>query len=256
MKKLLLFVLILPFITSSCKKLADPPVADFTVEVSGDPEVGKEIHFINTSKNAVSFDWNFGDGYGSDQESPVYTYNSTGSYKVTLTATGENGDKSEASVDIDILIPTLLVVEVREWNDETVTVGGASVLVYESLQDWDSNDPSKALYEGFTDDYGMTVFANLGPYRYYLDVWEQNHDNWDFRTPVNGVLYIETPSVMSHTINWFTAWVDIVDHGKSAARGGSKDVTLRKIERKIFDPKQPLPNNMTWEELYQKRVMK
>lgn len=258
MKKLLLFILIIPFIASSCKKSPDPAIAEFTIEVNGDPEVGKDIHFINSSKNAVSYDWSFGDGYGSSDENPDYIYNSTGKYTITLTATGKDGDKSEASLDIEILIPTLLVVEVVEWDNVAVTVPGASILVYESLQDWDSNDPSKALYEGFTDNYGMAVFSNLGPYRFYLDIWEKNHDNWDLRNPVGGVLYIETPSIMSHTINWFTAYVDVVNHGKSAARDGNRDVvTLRKIERKIIVPgKTEMPGNMTWQELYQKRVKK
>ncbi|HLP73424.1 MAG TPA: PKD domain-containing protein [Bacteroidales bacterium] len=258
MKKFFLFILIVPFIATSCRKSADPAIAEFTIEVNGDAEVGKEVHFINNSRNAVSYDWDFGDGYGSSDESPDYIYNSTGTYTVTLTATGEDGVKSEASADIDILIPTLLVVEVREWNDESVTVPGASILVYESLQDWQLGEPNKALYEGFTDNYGMAVFSNLGPYRYYLDVWEQNHDNWDLGTPINGILYIETPSVMSHNINWFVAYVDVVDHGKSTARSANKDVlSIRKIERKIFDPKKTeIPGNLTWEELYAKRVNK
>lgn len=258
MKKFFLLILIIPFIATSCKKTPDPAIAEFTIQVNGDAEVGKEVHFVNTSRNAVSYDWNFGDGYGSSDENPDYIYNSTGKYTVTLTATGADGTKSEASADIDILIPTLLVVEVREWNDETKTVAGASILVYESLQDWDAADPKKALYEGFTDDYGMAVFSNLGPYRYYLDVWEQTHDNWDFRNPVNGVMYIETPSVMAHNINWFVAWVDVVDHGKSAARSGSKDIlSIRKIERKIFDPeKTEIPGNLTWQDLYQRSVKK
>lgn len=258
MKKFLFFILIVPLIATSCKKSPDPAIAEFTIEVNGDAEVGKDVHFINTSKNAVSYEWNFGDGYSSTDENPDYIYNSTGKYTITLTATGADGSKSDATADIDILIPTLLVVEVRVWGNESVTVPGASILVYESLQDWDGNDPNKALYEGFTDDYGMAVFSNLGPYRFYLDVWEQNHDNWDFRNPVNGILYIETPSVMTHTINWFVAYVDVVTHGKSAARSSSRDIiSLRKIERKIFDPqKTEIPGNMTWQELYQKRVIK
>lgn len=257
MKKFFYLSLLLTLAMFSCDRSYDPAMAEFTIEVTGDPEVGKEIFFINNSKNAVSYDWDFGDGYGSSDESPSYIYNSTGTFTVTLTATGEDGDESKAEYTIDILIPTLLVIEVREWIDETVVVPGASVLLYESLQEWDEADASKALYEGFTDNSGVVVFANLGPYRYYVDVWEETHDNWDFGNPIDGILYIETPSVMTHQINWFVAWVDIVDHGKSATRG-MKGLAIKKIERKTFNPSlKPYVNGTEgWKELYEKRVNK
>lgn len=256
MKKLFYLALILPLLFTSCRKHPGSPVAEFTIEVTGNPEVGKEIWFVNTSQNAVSYDWDFGDGYGSDEAEPVYIYNSTGTFTVTLTAIGEDGDESQATYTIDIRIPTLLVVEVREWNDETVVVPDASVIMYESLEDWDSNDPSLALYEGFTDANGVVVFANLDPYVYFVDVWEETHDNWDFRTPVDGILYIQTPSVMRNQINWFVAWVDIVDHGKSLSRG-SKEMVVKKIERKMISPLQPVaPGTEGWQELYNKRANK
>ena len=257
MKKIFYLSLLLTLAMFSCDRSYNPAIADFTIEVTGDPEVGKEIFFINNSRNAVSYDWDFGDGYGSSDENPSYIFNSTGTFTVTLTAIGEDGDESKFEYTIDILIPTLLVIEVREWYDETVVVPGASVLLYESLQEWDEADASKALYEGFTNNNGVVVFSNLGPYRYYVDVWEENHDNWDFANPVDGILYIETPSIMTHQINWFVAWVDIVDHGKSGSRG-MKDMTIKKIERKIINPtlKSSVNGTEGWKELYEQRVNK
>ena len=178
MKKILYPVLILSLLVVSCTKSPDPPFAEFSYEVTGDPEVGKEIRFINESENAVSFEWNFGDGYSSNEREPVYTYNSTGTFEVTLTAKGEEGDKDEASLTIEILIPTLLVVEVRDIDDERFVISNASVLLYESLTDWEANDPSKSIYEGFTNDNGITVFTNLDPYVYYADVLGGNYNNW------------------------------------------------------------------------------
>jgi PKD repeat protein len=43
--------------------------------------------FTNTSTNAVSYLWNFGDGGTSTETNPVYTYATPGTYTVTLSAT-------------------------------------------------------------------------------------------------------------------------------------------------------------------------
>jgi hypothetical protein len=59
----------------------DIPVADFTYVVNE-----FVVSFINTSDNATSYLWNFGDGITSTQKHPIHTYATSGSYTVTLTA--------------------------------------------------------------------------------------------------------------------------------------------------------------------------
>ncbi|MDP2159588.1 MAG: carbohydrate binding domain-containing protein [Flavobacterium sp.] len=44
------------------------------------------ITFINTSENADSYEWNFGDGTTSMLKNPVKTFTQTGEYTVTLTS--------------------------------------------------------------------------------------------------------------------------------------------------------------------------
>lgn len=54
---------------------------------------GEAIHFINTSNapfHVTDYEWNFGNGILSSQESPVYTYPVPGSYIVQLKATSYN----------------------------------------------------------------------------------------------------------------------------------------------------------------------
>jgi len=243
---------LLPVILISCEK---NPEAQFSVDTV-EPVVGQEILFNNDSHNASSFTWDFGDGYTSDERSPYHTFNSTGSFEVILTAISDDGNEDQASLTLTVVIPTLLVVEVREWVNENVFVPDASVILYNSLADWDANDPKKMVMEGFTDVNGVAVFANLDPFVYYADVYETTHDNWDFRNPVDGFLYIRTPEVMPHQINWFIAWVDIVDHGKGEARG-TRPTTIRKIERKVPSLIQPASGGTeNWKELYERRVNK
>ncbi|CAI8700372.1 T9SS type A sorting domain-containing protein [Chryseobacterium sp. IT-36CA2] len=43
------------------------------------------VQFMNSTQNAVSYSWDFGDGSVSTIESPVHTYNTGGSYNVKLT---------------------------------------------------------------------------------------------------------------------------------------------------------------------------
>ena len=70
--------------------LAEPvPVASFTME-----ENGLEVTFNNTSQNATSHLWDFGDGETSIAASPVFTYAVGGLYVVTYTATNSAGSQT------------------------------------------------------------------------------------------------------------------------------------------------------------------
>ena len=59
------------------------PAASFTFSIAADPQVA----FANTSTNASSFVWDFGDGETSTEISPVHTYLTPGTYTVQLIAT-------------------------------------------------------------------------------------------------------------------------------------------------------------------------
>lgn len=53
--------------------------------------VGEDIQFENTTPNISrsTFDWDFGDGSNSSAESPLHSYNSAGTYNVSLRVTNE-----------------------------------------------------------------------------------------------------------------------------------------------------------------------
>lgn len=59
----------------------------------------------NSSNKAVRYEWNFGDGQTSTEESPLHVYTQTGSYVVTLTAYGEY-DKDVAEMNVFINEPS------------------------------------------------------------------------------------------------------------------------------------------------------
>jgi len=63
-------------------------VADFDVLFSCTSP--NEVMFINASKNAAFFKWDFGDGYISVEREPIHTYTDEGVYNVALTILGAN----------------------------------------------------------------------------------------------------------------------------------------------------------------------
>jgi PKD repeat protein len=246
MKRIVNILLILPLILLSCEK---NPSAHFYTDTS-EPEVGQAVVFYNDSHNANRFEWDFGDGYISNERTPSHIFNSTGPVTVKLTAISKSGLSDEASLDLNIMVPTLLEIVVVEYNQEYV-VPDASVYLYPTLTDWDAQTNRSAA--GFTDENGTVVFAGLDPYVYYVDVWETNHDNYTLRNEDVG--FIRTPEILPHQINFFIAYVDVVDHGKGTARG-ERPVVIKKLERKATDKRLTplLPGTENWQELYNRRA--
>ena len=74
----------------------DQPQALFDFEIDGNT-----VSFINLSEfasegwNIVGWDWNFGDGNTSSEESPVHTYDADGLYEVSLVITTDIGTESD-----------------------------------------------------------------------------------------------------------------------------------------------------------------
>ena len=223
MKKIFYFALILPMILLSCTK---DPEADFFIEIDK-AKIGQEIFFHNTSQNAESYEWDFGDGYMSTDKHPVYKYSLTGTYDVTLTAFSKKGEQDRAIMTINVVEPSLLVVEVIEYWDE-YPVEDASVILYKSLIDWDNQE--NMIIEGFTDEDGIVVFSDLDPLVHYVDVWEENHDNYLLKE--EDVSFITTQQIIPDKIQWFVAWVDYVEHTKGANRG-EREMVIKKLERKV-----------------------
>ena len=85
-------------VCSNCITVTDPPpppppapVADFTLS-PGSGETPLTVSFTNLSSGDIAgYTWDFGDGAGSSIANPSHTYNSAGTYTVTLTAAGPGG---------------------------------------------------------------------------------------------------------------------------------------------------------------------
>jgi len=63
--------------------------AYFTINPSA-VTIGNPVFYFNQSVNATEFEWDFGDGTGSNEFSPIHTYDSPGTFPVTLIANNEH----------------------------------------------------------------------------------------------------------------------------------------------------------------------
>jgi PKD repeat protein len=120
----------------SCKKdEADPPIPDFSSAIDD-----KTVTFTNSSVNATSYSWDFGDGSDlSTETNPVHTYTAYGDYDVRLTATGEGGSE----------IKKITISVVKVWP--AITIDG-------SFADW-AAVPS--FYSGYGADGGSLTEAKI-----------------------------------------------------------------------------------------------
>jgi PKD repeat protein len=93
------------------------PVASFTMDKIT-AATGETITFTNTSVNATSYSWDFGDGGTSTHQNPTHAYSSAGNYLITLKATGDGGlTQVSQSIEITVLAIT------GKWIGSNVSAG-------------------------------------------------------------------------------------------------------------------------------------
>ena len=99
----------------------DPPVPVASYDYVAD---NFEVTFTNTSTNATSYLWEFGDEDTSTEESPVHTYSAFGTYTVTLEVTSEGGTDKTTPEDIVVEKNSVVVIDGdhTEWAGITAAV--------------------------------------------------------------------------------------------------------------------------------------
>ncbi len=126
----------------SCKKDSAKPAPFVFYEISVE---GNTVTFQNESRNAVSYEWDFGDGSTSTEENPVHTYPGKGKYVPTLYATSSDGVKAEASTVLHIAKTSSVKLDdnsLSDWDTIThnvVLAGAASGNFIQAKYDYDAN---------------------------------------------------------------------------------------------------------------------
>ena len=126
--------------------MTEDPVASFQFEV--DENDFLTVNFSNFSQNASSYNWDFGDGNSSTEESPSHTYDAAGEYEVTLTASNSDGDSQSTSRMVTITDP----------NEAQALLTGAESKTWKLFREgtcmalYSDTDLSQTFWEGLTND--------------------------------------------------------------------------------------------------------
>jgi uncharacterized repeat protein (TIGR02543 family) len=162
-----------------------PPVADFTAS-STNISVGDDVTFTDQStNNPTSWDWTFEGGTPgtSTDRNPTVTYNTIGTFNVTLTAANAAGSDTETKVDF---------IDVSEVLYCTSSGGNQSYEYIAGVQVADLNNTSGAspysdftnLVANVTQDASVSVSLTPGfsgsSYTEYWKIWIDYNGDHDF----------------------------------------------------------------------------
>lgn len=174
----------------SCEKL---PETSFTYSPMDNPEVGEYIAFENTTPEAISYEWDFGDGTASSQENPEHKFAEVGSFQVTLTATNDAGDQPKVET-LTVNPATILSFFILDSTEEN-TLSQAQVLLYDNQADWEAFE--NELESTTTNSLGEAVFQNMENIVYYI---------WAIKEEVGGLWASGgyTPAITLNEINIFS----------------------------------------------------
>ncbi len=143
---------------SGCSKKDDPkpaPNSDFSYTGANVPAPAT-VTFINTSTNATSYSWDFGDNGSSTDKDPQHTYSAGGVYTVKLTATGEGGTNSTTkTVNIQNTPTTCKIASVKLTAMPFVDGSGVS---------WDPLDGPDVFFKITTSSGSVLLDATSNRY--------------------------------------------------------------------------------------------
>ncbi|MCC6799333.1 MAG: PKD domain-containing protein, partial [Anaerolineae bacterium] len=144
----------------------------FEMDPQGDG-VPLTVNFNNTSENADSYAWVFGDGGTSADQHPAHTYTDTGTYNITLTCTGALGTlTAQGSITVeetpggDVLTAQFIASPTRGPAPLSVTVTDTSLGAVTSWT-WDFGDGSAEVTGKGPHTH---TYGDVGPYTITLTV--------------------------------------------------------------------------------------
>jgi len=110
------------------------PVASFYTSIHQ-----LEVSFHETSSNATSWSWNFGDGTSSNLQNPMHTYLISGTYQVCLTASDSCGSSIKCQpVEVDCPLPQVDFSFTLDYLNVTFLDGSSPAIVLSRL--WNFGD--------------------------------------------------------------------------------------------------------------------
>lgn len=157
------------------------PVSSFTYMVNG-----YDVTFTNTSSNANTYMWNFGDGHISNDTNPTNIF-TAGSYTVTLTAVNINGsDTSTQNIIITGAVADFTGSPLSGVAPLTVQFNNTSTNASIYLWQFGDNQTSNSLnpthvYNAGTYNVSLTADSNVKTRNNYITVTSSFQANFEYR---------------------------------------------------------------------------
>ena len=151
----------------------------FTAEAIDGTTVSPVYKFLNTSINAATFTWSFGDGANSTIYSPQHSYTDKGEYLVTLHVSSSEGCRDSLTIPVEIkpiftiYIPNAFTPDGTGINDYFSAKGQEisefRMMIFNRWGDliFETNDLAKG-WDGRAN--GGTEIAQDGVYVYKIEV--------------------------------------------------------------------------------------
>jgi lysyl endopeptidase len=171
------------------------PVADFDVAIDDDTLT---VTFTDTSTDGdsaiASYAWDFGDGNGSTEASPVHTYAEAGVYTVSLTVTDADDRSHTRSQTIEVGDTGPDAIELVNRTPVTGLSGGAGeAVLYRIDLDADASGPLQILTSGGRGNVTVHVSFEAEPTLDSYDVRSArpgNNESIRIAAPEAGSYYI------------------------------------------------------------------
>lgn len=139
-QKLYIILLALCGLFVACEDDNQPPLAAIYADV--DAEDSYTMIFNSRSENTNNLMWDFGDGTSATGESVTHTYNMSGEYTVTLTASGDNGEyKATKKVTITASMLELLSGGPDAANGKTWVLSRTATPGFDGAGSFDNTYP-------------------------------------------------------------------------------------------------------------------
>jgi PKD repeat protein len=182
--------------------------------------VNEPVYFVNCSQYAYSYEWDFGDGYGSNQRNPVHTYLESGNYQVTMTAYGDYDQEIFTDV-VTVVGSTDLYILVMYLGTED-PVSNCEVTLFGNETDWENL--TNPIDSKTTGSNGVVLFTDLSPVEYYIDAYKYVSETTFYSNYLQG--YATLP-LEEDEVNYYNIYVELLTTDKLNKR---ESVVIRRIE--------------------------
>ena len=170
--------------------VGNPPAAGFTTNVTGG-NAPQAVQFTDTTEHTpTSWNWTFGDGETSTDKNPAHTYDTPGTYTVSLTATNAYGEDTETKTDLI----TILTAPGASFT-ENVTEGNAPLAVaFTDASTGNVTAWSWAFGDGNTSTDRNATHTYAAPGTYSVTLNASNPYGYDLSTQTDLVTVLAPPA--------------------------------------------------------------